>query len=172
MSSLTFHHSDFIMSTVASQITSLTIVYWNIYSGTDQEKHQSSASPAFVRGIHRWPENSLYKGPVMRKMFPFDDVIMYFIESFKSPVLLVWFRWLRYVQCRVPNVVLAMMQINAFGFLHYFIFKKLWTFFYMQLHTLCVVLILPFLLCFSIFVCCQKGLFFHSSAPWTEGILL
>ena len=31
---------------------------------------------AFVRGIHRWPVNSPHKGPVTRKMFPFDDVIM------------------------------------------------------------------------------------------------
>ena len=27
-------------------------------------------------GIHRWPVNSPHKGPVTRKMFPFDDVIM------------------------------------------------------------------------------------------------
>ena len=40
------------------------------------KKHQSSASLAFVRGIRRWPVNSPHKGPVTRKMFPFDDVIM------------------------------------------------------------------------------------------------
>ena len=38
--------------------------------------HQSSASLAFVRGIHMWPVNSPHKGSVTRKMFPFDDVIM------------------------------------------------------------------------------------------------
>ena len=59
-----------------SQITNLTIVYSTIYSGADQRKHQSSASLAFVRGIHRRPVNSPHKGPVTRKMFPFDDVIM------------------------------------------------------------------------------------------------
>ena len=48
----------------------------SIHSGTDQRKHQGSASLAFVRGIHRSPVNSPYKWPVMRKMFPFDDVIM------------------------------------------------------------------------------------------------
>ena len=47
-----------------------------VYSDADQRKHQSSASLAFVRGIHRWPVNSPHKGPVTRKMFPFDDVIM------------------------------------------------------------------------------------------------
>ena len=70
------HYNDVIMSTIASQITSLTIVYSTVYSGTDQRKHQSSASLAFVRGIHRGPVNSPHKGPVTRKMFPFDDVIM------------------------------------------------------------------------------------------------
>ena len=41
------------MGAIASQITSLTIVYSVIYSDADQRKHQSSASLAFVRGIHR-----------------------------------------------------------------------------------------------------------------------
>ena len=71
------HYSDFIMSTMASQITtSLTIVYSIVYSGVDQRKHESSASLAFVRGIHRSPVNSPHRGPVARKMFPFDDVMM------------------------------------------------------------------------------------------------
>ena len=48
----------------------------NHYSDADQIKHQSSTSPAFVRGIHRGPMNSPHKWPVMRKMLPFDDVIM------------------------------------------------------------------------------------------------
>ena len=62
------HYNDVIMSTMASQITSLTIVYSTVYSGVDQRKHQSSASLALVRGIHQWPVNSLHKGPVTRKM--------------------------------------------------------------------------------------------------------
>ena len=68
------------MSTMASQITSLMIVYSIIYSGADQRKHKSSASLAFVRGIHRWPVNSPREGPVTRKMFPFDDVIMHCVN--------------------------------------------------------------------------------------------
>ena len=70
-----YHYSDVIMGTMASQITSLTIVYSAVYSGAEQRKHQSSASLAFVRGIHRWPVNSPHKWPVTRKMFPFNDVI-------------------------------------------------------------------------------------------------
>ena len=68
------------MSAMASQITSLTIVYSTFYSGADQRKHQSSASQAFVRGIHRWPVTSPQKGPVTRKMFLFDDIIMMFFS--------------------------------------------------------------------------------------------
>ena len=48
------HYRYIIMSTMAFQITSLTIVYSTVYSGSDQRKHQSSASLAFVWGIHRW----------------------------------------------------------------------------------------------------------------------
>ena len=70
------HYSDVIMSTMASQITSLTSVYSTVYSDADQRKHQSSASLAFVRGVHRGPMNSPHKWPVTRKMFPFDDVII------------------------------------------------------------------------------------------------
>ena len=56
------HYSDVIMSAVASQITS-------VCSGADHRKHQSSASLAFVRGIHRWPVDSPHKEPVTRKCF-------------------------------------------------------------------------------------------------------
>ena len=70
------HYSYVIMGTMACQITSLTLVYSTVYSGADQRKHQSSASLAFVWGIHRWPANSPHKGPVTRLMFPFDDVNM------------------------------------------------------------------------------------------------
>ena len=70
------HYDDVIMGAMASQITSLTIVYSTVYSDADQRKHQSSAPLAFVRGIHRGPVNSPHKWPVTRKMFPFHDVIM------------------------------------------------------------------------------------------------
>ena len=47
------HYSDVMMGPMASQVTSLTLVYSTVYSGADQRKHQSSASLAFMRGIHR-----------------------------------------------------------------------------------------------------------------------
>ena len=52
------------MGPIASQITSLTIVYSTVYSDADQIKHQSSASLSFVYGIHRG-----HKWPVTRKCF-------------------------------------------------------------------------------------------------------
>ena len=70
------HYKNVIMTVVASQITSLTIVYSSVYSGAGRIKHLSSASLAFVRGIYRWPVNSSRKGPVTRKMFPLDDITM------------------------------------------------------------------------------------------------
>ena len=64
------------MSAMASQITIPSIVYSTVYSGADQGKLQSSASLAFVRGIHRCAVNSSHKWPVTRKILPFDDVII------------------------------------------------------------------------------------------------
>ena len=60
------HYGNVIMGTMASQITSLVIVYSTVYWGADQRKHQSSASLAFVRGIHRGPVNSPHKWQVTR----------------------------------------------------------------------------------------------------------
>ena len=70
--SFTWHHYDDVrMGAIASQITSLTIVYSIFYSDADQRKHQSSESLAFVRGIHRGPvncTNSQYRGKCFHLM--------------------------------------------------------------------------------------------------------
>ena len=69
------------MGAMASQITSLTIVYSPVYY--DQRKHQSAASLAFVRGIHRWLVNSPpQKKPEARKTLPFYAVIMIWEDVF------------------------------------------------------------------------------------------
>ena len=70
------------MSAMATQITGVSIVCATVGSGGVQSKHQSFASLAFVRGIHRWPVNSPHKRPVTRKMGPFDDVIIYYLDIF------------------------------------------------------------------------------------------
>ena len=80
--------SDVIMGTMASQITGVSKVYSTFCSGANQRKHQNSASRAFVRGIHRSPKNSPQKKPITRKMFSFDDVIMYITSIYLE--LIVW----------------------------------------------------------------------------------
>ena len=68
-----YHYTNIRMIAMVSQIAGVSIVC----SGADQRKPQSSASLAFVWGIDRWPVNSSLKRPVTRKMFPFDDVIVF-----------------------------------------------------------------------------------------------
>ena len=87
------------MSAMGSQITGVFIVYSTVCS--DQRKHQSTASLAFVRGIHQWPVNCSHKGAVTRKLFPFDDVIIAMQSSCtthghsaRSPALSARSRWL------------------------------------------------------------------------------
>ena len=88
------------MGTMASQITSLTIVYSTVYLGADQRKHESSASLAFVRGIHRGPVNFPHKWPVTLKMFPFDDVIMVMIYTSINKAVIISDNDLSPVQCQ------------------------------------------------------------------------
>ena len=66
---MNIHYIDVIMTTVASQITSFTVVYSTVYSDADQRKHQSSASLAFVRGIHRDRWIPRTKGQLRGKCF-------------------------------------------------------------------------------------------------------
>ena len=63
------HYTDVIMTTMASQITSLTVVYSTVYSDADQRKHQSSASLAFVWGNHRDRWIPRTKGQLRGKCF-------------------------------------------------------------------------------------------------------
>ena len=71
------HHKDVIMSAMASEITNLTIVY----STVDSRRRLKKTSKLRVTGLCEWNSpvagNSPHKGPVTRKMFPFDDVIMF-----------------------------------------------------------------------------------------------
>ena len=65
------HYRDVIMSTIASQITSLALVYSTVHSGADQRKYQSSVSLAFVWGIHRDRWIPRTKGRLRGKCFHF-----------------------------------------------------------------------------------------------------
>ena len=113
--SLTLHYNNVIMSEMASQVISISIICSTIHSGADQRKHQSSASLAFVREIHRWPANSPHKRPVTRKMLPFDDVILLFNTRLRAFVR-------SYEAGRLPNNTVhskMMSLLTLFG--HHFI---------------------------------------------------
>ena len=70
------------MAAIASQITSLTIIYSTVYSGADQRKHQSSAPLAFVRGIHRWRGNvSIFDDVIMMKTNPLVSIGIRLFEN-------------------------------------------------------------------------------------------
>ena len=130
------------MGTMASQITSVSIVYSTVYSGADQRKSQSSASLAFVWGIHRWPLNFPHKRPVTQKMFPFDDVIMtrpntpvplfLFFRKYQNTVYLLTFSSIFYhsywkhrqVQCAY-NVLINVLSVDE-ALLKYIHELKLW----------------------------------------------
>ena len=69
------------------------VVCSTIYSGADQRKHQSSASLAFVCGIHRWPLTGEFHAlsPVIRKMFLFDVIMCQ--QKHVAIQLLIFFYW-------------------------------------------------------------------------------
>ena len=69
------HYNDIMLGVMASRITSLTIVYSSVYSGANQR---------------RCPMNSPHKGPVTRKKFPFDDVIMVKATNECSLCITIW----------------------------------------------------------------------------------
>ena len=78
-------YSDVIMSTMAYQITGVSVVCSVVCSGADQRKQQSSASPVIGGSPH--------KGPVTPKMFPFDDVIMWWWLSLLIHLYVTRARW-------------------------------------------------------------------------------
>ena len=89
------HYNNVIMRAMAPQITSVSIVCSTVYSDAYQIKYQSSASLAIVSGIHRWLVNCPHKGPVTRKKFSFDDVIVRdrVMHICVSKPGQYWFKW-------------------------------------------------------------------------------
>ena len=83
--------NDFIMNAMASQIASLTIVYSTDYSRRKENikapRHWPTCGKftGHVWWIHRWPLNISHKEPVTRKMFPFNDAIMWMSLTVNEP---------------------------------------------------------------------------------------
>ena len=83
-----------------------------LHINADQRKHQSSSSLAFVWEIHRGPVNSPHKWPVTRKMFPFDDVITFYISN-KSTYLCAVTEYLINTALIFPSVLLKVSLQKA-----------------------------------------------------------
>ena len=125
------HSNDVIMGAITSQITSLTIVYSTVYSGTYQRKYKSCASLAFVRGIHRGPVNSPHKWLVTREMFPFDDVIImisYYASSNRFTVSNHWRPCLikSVMRIRIFDIKMPISAVRDFFHPAYTWFNRIW----------------------------------------------
>ena len=106
------HYYDGIMSAMASQITSLTIVYSTIHSDADQKK----TSKLRITGLSAWNSPVTGKFPAQMasnaKMFPFDDVIQEVPENRYA----VWyFICVRRTadQCRLRELPICFLQVNG-----------------------------------------------------------
>ena len=80
---------------------------FNCWFRRRSKKYRSSASLAFVRGIQRWPMNSLHKWPVTRKMFPFDNVIVCRLYCVKE----MW-HWGIYNLRNNPNILPEKLSVG------------------------------------------------------------
>ena len=69
---------------MASQITSLTIVYSTVYSGAEQRKHQSSASLAFYAG------NSPVAGEFPAQKASKAENVSIWWRHHAGPVIVAW----------------------------------------------------------------------------------
>ena len=81
---MNFHYNDVIMSAMVSQITSSTIVYSTLYSRRRSKKPSKLSVTGLCGGIHWW--HSPHKATVTRKTFPFEDLIMYYINILRKPL--------------------------------------------------------------------------------------
>ena len=104
------HFSYIILSAMTSQITRVSTVCPTVCPSADQRKPQSSASLVFVWEIHWWSVDSPHKGPVIRKMFPFDDVIMLSLSGWTSWLYLLY----HYRQSKAVRLHLIMKIVILF----------------------------------------------------------
>ena len=115
------------MTSIASQITSLTVVYSIFYSDADQRKHQSSASLAFVWGIHRDRWIPRTKGQLRGKCFHLMTSSWYsYVNAY---VDFICFALLQKMACikrqrRYLVFILCVCQISPVPFVINVIFKR------------------------------------------------
>ena len=100
------HYTDVIMTTMTSEITSLTVVYSTVYSDADQRKHQSSASLAFLWGIHRDRWMPRTKGQLRGKYF-------HLMTSSWSQICICHYRWVVVPSAKLRHEGVVRIKIRA-----------------------------------------------------------
>ena len=109
----TFHYNDVIMTKIASQITSLTVVYSTVYWEADQRKHQSSASLAFVWGIHRDRWIPRTKGQLRGKCFHLMTSSCYIATTSHRAQWVKCILWLSVFSCTIKVMIYRYLKIIA-----------------------------------------------------------
>ena len=113
------HYSDIIMSTIASQITSISIVCSTVGSGTDQRKYRSFASLGFVWGIHQWLVNSPHKWTVTLKSV--SIWCHHHVDILPWDITTISWKLLRFVQLNHNEILHAMTALQIFIRIAFFI---------------------------------------------------
>ena len=121
------HYSDAIMSPIASQMTSMVIVYSIVCSCVNQRKYKSSASVAFVRRIHLWPVNYPHRRSVTRKMFPF------YASSFRKwvdQIKILRMTWPNFLSEWIIKIILTAKRLStrfrSNPFVKWFLYFAIW----------------------------------------------
>ena len=111
-----FHYSDVMMSVMASQVTVDPMVCTTVCSGADERKHQSSASLAFVQGIHRSRENVSiwWRYHVIPLFYQSSVILLTIIKQIRHIALKEWFTTL--VLCCCELVFSVICQILFYPF--------------------------------------------------------
>ena len=78
------HYSDVRICVMASQIIGTSIFYSIVFFRRRSKKTSNLCVTGLCLGIHLWPVNSPHNGPIKRKMFPLDDIIMMGVSNFRS----------------------------------------------------------------------------------------
>ena len=111
-----YHYDDVIMTTMAAQITSVTVVYSTVYSDANQRNHQSSASLAFVWGIHRDRWIPRTNGQLRGKCFHLMTSSCQSFASLTGPFLTAFTdRWIRLTEGQQSGKLFPAMASSWFS---------------------------------------------------------
>ena len=120
------HYNDVIISAMASQITSLTIAYQAVYSGTDQRKHQSPAQMASnAENISIWwrhhDDNGIdsivtwiYAQAILQSAnhnHSFYNERFFLANEYFTPLLLVYIKHIQWIYCVIQRQICLAVEL-------------------------------------------------------------